>query len=125
MYNAFLAWLDRYIYVDRIKLRPHVVFPRLRWWEWPWYVAVIACGALLMPFLEHWLDELARSVPVLHYVPFVVTWPVLGLLYGVGAHFLLPARAARAEAVGEGWLIGFIWLFAALGSLLWFGPMFR
>ena len=125
MSNVFLKWLDRYIHVDRINLRPNLVLPRMRWWEWPWYVAVIACGAVLMPYLEHWLDQLVQPVPVLHYVPFVVTWPVLGLLYGAGAYVLLPARAARAAAVGEGWLIGFIWLLTGLASLMWSGPAFR
>ncbi len=90
----------------------------MRWWEWPWYVAVIAYAAVLMPYLDHWFDRLVQPVPLLHYVPFVVTWPVLALLYGAGAYVLLPARAARAAAVCEGWLIGFIWLLAALASLV-------
>ena len=43
--NRFLIWLDRYIYLDRLKLRPVQVLPRMTARQWGWDVpAVVVTG---------------------------------------------------------------------------------
>ena len=108
-----LNWLDQYIAVDRLNLRPHQVFPRMRWWEWTWYIAILLAAVLLQPAFDRWQERVLSPIPYLRHVQFIVTWPVLGLLYGLGA-LLLPARQARDAAPGEAWLIGGIWAAAML-----------
>lgn len=113
---AVLTWLDRYIEVDRLHVRPVEVFPRMTWWQWPWYVAAVAAAAIATPTFDAWQNGLLDSVPYLRHLPQLVTWPVLGVVYGLGSRYLMPGCAARAAAPGEAWLIGGIWLaVAALG----------
>ena len=112
---SVLDWLDQYVDVDRLHLRPAQLLPQMRWWEWVWYFAVLTASALAAPAFDGWQNRIIQPVPYLNHVAFVVTWPVFGVVYGLGAHFLLPAREARAAAPGEAWLAGAVWL--AVGAL--------
>ena len=113
-----LDWLDRYVDVDKLHLRPHQLLPRMRWWEWVWYLGVLIASALAAPAFDGWQNRLIEPVPVLNHLAFIVTWPVFGVVYGLGYHVLLPARQARQAAPGEAWLSLGVWL--AVGALGWF-----
>ena len=115
---TFLDRLNRYVDVDRLHLRPVQLLPQMRWWEWVWYLGLLTGSALLAPTFDGWQGRLIDPVPYLNHVSFIVTWPVFGVVYGLGAHYLLPARDARKAAPGESWLVGAIWLL--VGALGWF-----
>ena len=104
--NGFLRWLDHYVYVDRLKIRRADIFPRMRWWEWVWYVVVVVVGSRLAIVFLDILGSWLQRIPLLRWVPFLVVWPVAGLICALGRRYLLPAWSSRQTLQGESWLIG-------------------
>ena len=115
--KSFVRWLDRYIYVDRLRLRPAQMLPRMRPHEWVWYVAVLlASGPVLFWVWDRvgdWLAGLPGGVLLK-----LAAYPFGGLLLGGVWLLVLPARQARLEAEGEGWLVAALMLAAQLLYLL-------
>ena len=74
--------------------------PRLTWWQWVWYVVVVMASASAFQHMVDWLDDRLRPIPVLGWWPALISWPVLGGLFALVAHYGLPAReAARRPRV--------------------------
>ncbi len=121
MRRGFVGWLDRFIYVDKLKIAWRDVLPQMRWWEWVWYVVVVFVSWNLLFRLNRWIEARLDLIPVLRWAPFLVTWPFLIVLYMLVSHFLLPARSARAAAKNEGWLVGLIMLGGFVAEAVLFG----
>ena len=110
--NRFLIWLDRYIYLDRLKQRPVQVLPRMTARQWGWYVpAVVVTGAGFYRLYDL-ADKRLNGVFGALLLWFAV-FPIIGLLSGTLYRFILPARKAREAAPGEAWLIGALWMAGA------------
>lgn len=111
---ALLRWLDRYIHVDKLKFRRGQLLPRMHWWQWAWYVPAVMASALAFNHLDDWMSAQLEPVPVLNWVPWAVTWPVLGVVFWLVSRYLLPAREARLAAPGEAWLALALWVIAGM-----------
>lgn len=99
--SRFLRWLDRYIYVDRLKIGPIVILPGMTGWQRVWYVAVVMTLGAVGWVLFRWLDRLLESIEVPGVFALLIYVLISGLILALLDHYVLPARA---EAVHEGWL---------------------
>lgn len=96
--------------LGQFTLRPEMIIPRMRWWEWAWYVPAVVASGLVYDRLSDWLEGVLAPIPVLGWFSWLITLVSLGVLFTGISYVTLPARQARKDAPGEGVLACALWL---------------
>jgi len=96
--------------LGQFTLRPEMIIPKMRWWEWAWYVPAVVASGLAYDRLSDWLEGMLAPIPVLGWFSWLITLVSMGVLFTEISYVTLPARQARKDAPGEGVLACALWL---------------
>ena len=100
----------RSLQIGRLTVTPGMIIPRMRWWEWTWYVPAVVASGLAYDRMSDWLQPVIAAVPVLGWFSWLVSTIILGVAFTGISYIVLPARQARKDTPGEPFLGCALWL---------------